>query len=101
MAHVEVFWFKAQPGKRQNVIDTFDRWNQERKGKAKGFERSALVSKLDDPDEFCVVVRFDTTENYRANSDDPETDSWYRSLRENLVADPKWFGGKVEVSSEA
>ena len=101
MPHVEVFRFKAQPGKRQSVIDSFNRWYREQSGKASGFERSALLSKLDNPDEFCAIVRFDTTENYNANSNRPETDEWYRSLRENLVADPEWFDGKPEAMSEA
>jgi heme-degrading monooxygenase HmoA len=99
MAHVEVFRFRAQPGKRQNVIDVFERWS--RGERPRGFEQSGLVSNLDDPEEFVAVVRFDTTENYKANSDRPETDQWFRTLRENLVADPEWFGGKVEVSSKA
>jgi len=101
MAHVEVFKFRVQPGKRQNVIDSFNRWNAELQTKVKGWERTAVVSKLDNPDEFYAMVRFDTTENYNANSDDPETDRWYRQLRENLVADPEWFGGKLELAFDA
>jgi heme-degrading monooxygenase HmoA len=99
MAHVEVFKFRAQPGKRQKVIETFDRWGREQR--PKGFERSVLVSNLDDPDEFYALVRFDTTESYKANSDRPETDQWFRSLRENLVAEPEWFGGKLELAVDA
>jgi heme-degrading monooxygenase HmoA len=101
MAHVEVFRFKAQPGKRQNVIDSFSRWDREHKSKAKGFERSALVSGLDNPDEFVAIVRFDSTDSYNVNSSRPETDQWYQALRENLVADPKWLSGRLEVASEA
>jgi heme-degrading monooxygenase HmoA len=101
MAHVTVFRFKAQPGKRQVVIDTFNRWEQERKPKAKGFERSAIVSNLNDPDEFIALARFDTSENYRANSENPETDTWYRELRTNLASEPEWFDGRLEAESTA
>jgi heme-degrading monooxygenase HmoA len=100
MPHVEVFTFKAQPGKRQNVIDSFSRWDREQKSKAKGFVRLTLVSSLDNPDDFMAIVRFDSTDSYNINASRREQDQWYQSLRENFVADPKWFSGKPEVTSE-
>jgi len=60
-----------------------------------------MVSNLRDPDEFFSAVRFDTTENYNANSKDPEQDAWYRQFRALLAADPVWFDGKVETESVA
>ena len=101
MPHVTLFRFKAAPGKRQALIDLMDRWERERRPKARGFERSVMVSNLRDPDEFFSAVRFDTTENYNANSKDPEQDAWYRQFRALLVADPEWFDGKLERESVA
>jgi hypothetical protein len=45
----------------------FDRWQKERRPKAKGYVRSILTSNLMDPDEFMVGVMFDSKENYDAN----------------------------------
>ena len=93
--HVTFFRLKAQPGKRQAVIDLFDEWERERKGKARGFVRSILVTNNEDPDEIMAGVRFDSTENYDANSNDPETGAWYQGLRAMLAADPDWFNGTL------
>ena len=101
MPHVTHFRFRAKPGERQAVIDNFNRWEQERKPKAKGFMRSVMTSNVDDPDEFMVGVMFDTTENYNANSNDPEQGAWFQQLRSLLVADPEWFNGKLEVQMNA
>jgi hypothetical protein len=63
--------------------------------------RSVLTSRLDDPNEFIAAAMFDTTENYNANSNDPETNAWFQQLRSHLVADPDWFDGKLELLTDA
>ncbi len=101
MPHVTHFRFKAKPGERQAVIDSFDRWDRERRPKAKGFVRSVMTANLKDPDEFMVGVMFDTTENYNANSNEPEQGAWFEELRSHLVGDPEWFDGTLERESQA
>lgn len=96
MPHVTLFRFKALPGRRQAVIDHFEKWEHDQKAKATGFERSALVASNKDPDELMGVVRWDNTANYLKNSERPEQDAWFRELRPNLVADPEWFDGTLE-----
>jgi quinol monooxygenase YgiN len=98
---VTFFRLKAQPGKRQAVIDQFDKWDREHKSKATGFQRSIVVSSNDDPDELMAAVRFDTTASYQANSERPEQGAWYQELRANLAADPIWFNGTLERESMA
>ncbi len=93
--HVSFFRARALPGKRQEAIDLFYKWEREQKPKAKGFIRSILVSKNDDPDEFMGAVRWDTSENYFANASRAEQDSWYRELRACLTGDPEWFDGTL------
>ncbi len=93
--HLTFFRMKAQPGKRQAVIDQFARWEREHKAAAKGFQRSILVASNDDPDELMAGVRFDSTESYNANSDRPETGAWFQELRALLAADPEWFNGTL------
>ncbi len=101
MAHVTLFQFKALPGRRQAVIDQFEKWDREQKVGATGFVRSILVASNDDPDELMAAVRFDSSENYQANSDRQEQGAWYRELRSNLAADPVWFDGSLVRESTA
>ena len=99
--HVTLFKARVLPGKRQQAIDLFDKWEREQKPKAKGYVRSILVGGLDDPDEIMGGVRFDSTENYRANSNRPEQDAWYREWRACLAADPEWFDGTLVHEAQA
>jgi quinol monooxygenase YgiN len=101
MPHVTFFRFKALPGRRQAVIDHFEKWERDQKPKATGFERSVLAASNGDGDEFMGVVRWDNTANYVKNSNRPEQDAWFRELRANLVADPEWFDGTLERESMA
>ena len=91
--HVTMFRMKAQPGKRQAVIEQFEKWEREHMASTKGFLRSILVVSNDDPDELMAGVRFDSSENYSANSDRSETAAWFGELRALLAADPEWFNG--------
>ncbi len=93
--HLTFFRIKAQPGKRQAVIDQFAKWEREHKAAAKGFLRSIVVASNDDPDELMAGVRFDSTESYAANSDRAEQGVWFGELRALLVADPEWFNGTL------
>jgi len=90
--HITFFRMKAQPGKRQAVIDHFAQ-DEELTRESKGFVRAIVVTSNDDPDEVMAGVRFDTTENYNANSNDPRPGAWYQGLRALLAADPDWFNG--------
>ena len=101
MPHVTSFKFKAKPGERQAVIDSFQRWERERKSNTKGFVRSVLVSNLRDADEFMATVVFESTESYDANSNTPEQGEWFTELRSHLTADPEWFDGKLEAQATA
>ena len=101
MPHVTVFRFKALPGKRQAVLDAFDKWEREQKPRATGFQRSILVAGNDDPDEFTSVVRWDNSENYFKNAERPEQDAWFQEFRANLADDPAWFDGTLQRESTA
>ena len=92
--HVTFFRMKAQPGKRQAVIDHFAQ-DEEFTRESKGFVRAIVVTSSDDPDEVMAGVRFDSAENYNANSNDPRTGAWYQGLRALLAADPDWFNGTL------
>ncbi len=93
--HVTFFRMKAQPGKRQAVIDQFLKWERDQKGKATGFQRSVVVVSNDSPDDLMAGVRWDNADNYRANSERPEQGHWFEELRANLAGDPEWFDGTL------
>ncbi len=93
--HVTFFRMKAQPGKRQAVIDQFAKWEGEQKVAAPGFVRSILVASNEDPDEIMAGVRFDSMGSYNANSDRAEQGVWFGELRALLAADPEWFNGTL------
>ena len=93
--HVSFFRARALPGKRQAVLEQFEKWEREQKPKATGFIRSIMVASNDDPDEIMGAVRWDTRENYFANAGRPEQDAWYREYRTLLAADPEWFDGTL------
>ena len=93
--HVTLFRMKAQPGKRQAVIDQFAKWEREHKATVRGFRHSLLLANNDDPDELMAAVRFDSTESYNANSDRAEQGAWFQELRALLAADPEWFNGTL------
>jgi hypothetical protein len=90
---------KSKAGEREAVIDMFDSWQRKRMPKVKGFVRSVIICNLRDADEFMAEVMFDSKDNYDANSNDPEQDTWFHELRSHLVADPEWFDGKLERES--
>jgi quinol monooxygenase YgiN len=94
--HITFFRMKALPGKRQAVIDHFHE-DEETTRSAKGFVRAILVLSNEDPDALMAGVRFDSAESYNANSNDPETNSWYEGLRAMLAADPEWFNGTLAM----
>ena len=99
MAHVTIFRMKAKPGEREAVVDSFDNWGREHMPKVKGFVSSILISNLDNNDEFMAEVRFETREDYDANSSTPEQGEWFQDLRSHLAGDPDWFNGKLENES--
>jgi len=84
---------KAKPGKMDEILKLQENFNTERK--VKGY-LGDLVYRMDkDPDEFILVVLFDSKENYVANANSPEQDKEYRKLRDLLAADPHWHDGEV------
>ncbi len=99
--HVTFIRMKALPGRRQAVLDMFDKWEREQKSKAKGYVRSVTVTNNDDPDGIMAGVRFDSVENYNANSDRAEQGAWFQELRAILAADPEWFNGTLAREATA
>ena len=94
-----IFRMKVKPGKEQAVVDSFKRWDKERRPKAKG----ALAGFVLKPDkrsgELIGIAVFKDKATYQANANDPEQDRWYRQLRELLQVDPEWEDGEYPSGS--
>jgi heme-degrading monooxygenase HmoA len=54
-----------------------------------------------DPNEYYLVVLFESREAYFANADSPEQDARYRKFRSYLEADPEWHDGDVVFADAA
>jgi quinol monooxygenase YgiN len=99
MAHATTFKFKALPGKQSEVVALFERWAREDRENAPGVLEYSVIVSNDDPDECMAYVSFDTTENYKKNSDRPGQDEWYRQLRALIQEDPEWFNGTIAMAA--
>lgn len=59
-----------------------------------------VVYRLDaNANEYCMAVIFRDKATYEANAENPETDRWFRQLRELLEADPEWHDGEIVYSA--
>lgn len=57
------------------------------------------IYKLDSgPDDYILVVGFESREAYRANAESPEMDKIYSEYRKFLAADPVWQDGAIVQS---
>ena len=99
MAHVTTFRFRALPGKQSAVVALFEKWARDERVHATGVLEYSVSVSNDDPDECMSYVSFDTTENYKKNSDRPAQGDWYRQLRAVIKDDPEWFNGTIAMAA--
>jgi quinol monooxygenase YgiN len=63
---------------------------------------SQQVYRLDaDPNEFILVVAFESKDAYVANADSPEQHDRYQRFRALLAAEPEWHDGEIVDSYPA
>ena len=89
-----IFRMKVKPGRVTNVIDVWKEWDTTRQPQVGGVVATFLLKPDKGSGEMVGVAVFDDKASYEANADDPAQDKWYRSLRENLEADPDWQDGE-------
>jgi quinol monooxygenase YgiN len=87
---------QIKSGQEAQLSEVSRKWEQERKGKARGFVTSYLLTPDQRSNERFLVAIFEDRASYRANAEDPEQDQWYRRLRQHLESDPEWTDGEVE-----
>jgi quinol monooxygenase YgiN len=54
-----------------------------------------------DPNEYWLVVLFESKEAYEANAADPAQDASYQRMRAYLADDPEWHDGEIVTAVEA
>jgi quinol monooxygenase YgiN len=99
MAHVTTFRFRCLPGNQAALFSLFEKWAREERQNAPGIIEYSVFASNDDPNEFLSYVCFDSTENYKKNSDRPAQDAWYREFRALIEADPEWFNGTIAMAA--
>jgi quinol monooxygenase YgiN len=52
-----------------------------------------------DPNEYYLVVGFESREAYHANAQSPEQHEQYLSMREWMAAEPEWHDGEIVFSN--
>jgi quinol monooxygenase YgiN len=84
----------VKPGKTAELQALGDEWTQAR-GMSTG-QVAEYIFKLEGREnELMLVAIFKDRDAYYTNAKDPETDRWYRQMRELLAADPEWNDGEI------
>lgn len=60
-----------------------------------GFIAQTVYRLAANPDEFFLMLVFDSQAAYQANAHDPAYQDVYRQWRALLVADPEWHDGEI------
>ena len=93
---------KVKPGQEKALYDFQTQWWHERKPKIKGPITAYMCKPVDGPaDELLLFVVFDSKENYVANANDPEQNSWYEKFRSYMSADPVWTDVEIEEAPKS
>jgi len=81
-------------GRPARVKRLVGEWIAKRQPGVAGAQAGYLYQLDSDPNEFVGVSVFVDKETYVANSDSSDQDAWFKELRANIEADPKWMDGE-------
>src|SRR5687767_7717020 len=57
--------------------------------------RGEYIYRMDNPNEYYLVVIFDSEEAYKRNAASPDQDERYQKFRALLASDPEWHDGEI------
>jgi quinol monooxygenase YgiN len=84
--------FRAKPGMEAELM----KLSQEFESESIPGAQAEYIYRLDsDPNEYYLVVIFESKEAYQANAASSAQDARYRKFRALLEADPKWHDGEI------
>lgn len=82
---------RVKPGQEANLRQM----GEQAASEIPGFAFQYVYRSDSDPQEFWLVVGFDSKEAYVANAQSPEQDARYQQFRQLLDADPEWHDGEI------
>ncbi len=85
---------KFKPGRAQQFRQVAEQ-QRERRGSIPGAIASYVYQMDKDPDEFYLVVIFESKEAYFANANSPEQNQNFLQLMEFLESEPEWHDGEI------
>ena len=83
---------RVKPGSEQKLLELGRRADMR---SIPGLVAEAVYRLDGRPDEYMLVVAFESKEAYLANASSPEQHRRYLEYRELLAADPEWNDGKI------
>lgn len=86
---------RVKPGRMDDVAKLNEEWKRDFMPKVEGTVGSIIYRLDDQPDTLLLCAVFRSKEQYQANADSPEQDSWYQRFRDCMDGDPEWMDGEV------
>jgi quinol monooxygenase YgiN len=83
---------RAKPGMADQLRAMRD---EQIRGGLTSLQGMVMYQSSSNPDEYWLVVAFESREAYEANANSPEQHARYTQMREMLEADPEWHDGNV------
>jgi len=83
---------RVKPGAEKKLMEISE---SESALKIPGYIAQYVYRTDNDPQEYYLVVIFESREAYFANADSPEQDARYREFRALLESDPEWHDGEI------
>jgi quinol monooxygenase YgiN len=85
--------FQLKPGTEVAMLESL---GQEFDAETIPGARGEYIYRMDsNPNEFYLVVIFESEEAYKKNAASPDQDARYRKFRSLLAADPEWHDGQI------
>ena len=85
---------RLKPGMEERLRE----FGRERAPQIPGFVFQHVFRTDADPDEYYLVVGFESREAYRANAESAEQRERYEQYRQWLAAEPEWHDGEIVFS---
>ncbi|MBX6341796.1 MAG: hypothetical protein IRY97_05010 [Thermomicrobiaceae bacterium] len=89
---------KVEDGHEESLLAVLREWERERGPEVEGMVATYLFKLEGEPKTMILVAIAKDRDTWYRNANDPETDRWYRRLRENLEEDPIWQDGPVVLA---
>ncbi len=85
---------RLKPGKEAEL----ERLSREQVPEIEGFRFQHVYNLDRDPQDFYMVIAFDSEEAYRRNAESPEQHARFERMMELMEAEPRWHDGEVMYS---